>query len=256
MVTNQTSKREVIKTAATTWGELQSAMQEKGMSADKNVNAIVRETKVTLQSPEAQLPPGDFTLFLVPKKVKSGARPQTEDVYKGKSEDQLRGYCRKKGISEDGNIYALRKRLRSYDKNNGIDSTEKGAEKKTKGTASTPAKKAAPKKKAAPAKEESAATSSPAPASEETPTASSPTSEESIEKSKAIETIKSIFVTAAKKVMSEGVVKALDDAQTSVITVIERLAVAETEQEVIDIFEGLQDEFNEVQSQLKAGGYC
>ena len=55
----------------TTWGELQEAFMEAGISV-AGVNAVVRETKVTLESKDAQLPDGDFTVFLFTAKVKSG----------------------------------------------------------------------------------------------------------------------------------------------------------------------------------------
>jgi hypothetical protein len=55
-------------TEATTYGEIKHLIP----GAD-SMKVVVRETKVTLENDEAVLPEGDFTLFLFPEKVKSGA---------------------------------------------------------------------------------------------------------------------------------------------------------------------------------------
>jgi hypothetical protein len=55
-------------TEATTYGEIKHLIP----GAD-SMKVVVRETKVTLENDDALLPEGDFTLFLFPEKVKSGA---------------------------------------------------------------------------------------------------------------------------------------------------------------------------------------
>lgn len=54
-----------------TWGELKDVLSNNGISYS-GMKAVIGETKVTLESSSAQLPEGDFTLFLMPKKTKSG----------------------------------------------------------------------------------------------------------------------------------------------------------------------------------------
>ena len=54
------------------WGELKKELQEKGILGS-NLDAVVRETKTTLVLDGAELPSTPFTLFLTPKKMKSGA---------------------------------------------------------------------------------------------------------------------------------------------------------------------------------------
>src|SRR5688572_18307137 len=64
---NQAKK---FETNATTWGELQGVISS---LMTGNVEAIVAETRTTLNRGEAVLPTGDFKLFLVPTKNKAGA---------------------------------------------------------------------------------------------------------------------------------------------------------------------------------------
>lgn len=72
-----------IEGAATTWGELKTLLQNKGISTD-SVKATVKETGTSFESDIAELPTNlardvnnnpngfDFTLFLNPIKTKSG----------------------------------------------------------------------------------------------------------------------------------------------------------------------------------------
>lgn len=64
------NKKEV-RSSATTWGELQDDLNAAGVS-HRGMSVVVGETQNTLESSQAVLPEGDFTLFLMPQKVKSG----------------------------------------------------------------------------------------------------------------------------------------------------------------------------------------
>lgn len=60
----------------TTWGNLKELLAENNIETE-GMNAVVRQTKVTLQSDGAELPsedvyPEGFTVFLFTEKVKSG----------------------------------------------------------------------------------------------------------------------------------------------------------------------------------------
>ncbi len=75
------SKKTVVDTNATTWEELKEDLDKAGI-AHSGMRAIVGENQVTLESNKARLPIGltagdevtnNFTLFLSPRKVKSGA---------------------------------------------------------------------------------------------------------------------------------------------------------------------------------------
>lgn len=61
-----------ITTSATTWGQLQEELKSQKNLTTDNMNAKVRESKITLEHKDAQLPTGEFTIFLTPEKVKSG----------------------------------------------------------------------------------------------------------------------------------------------------------------------------------------
>jgi argininosuccinate lyase len=61
----------VITTSAATWEQLQRDLHSQGVPF-RDMKAVIGETQVTLESRGAQLPTTDFSLFLVPEKVKSG----------------------------------------------------------------------------------------------------------------------------------------------------------------------------------------
>ena len=62
-----------IESGAKLWNELQAQLQQKvGIENFTRLKCVVGETKVTLESPNAVLPEGNFTLFVLPKKNKSG----------------------------------------------------------------------------------------------------------------------------------------------------------------------------------------
>jgi len=60
-----------INSQSTTWEGLQRELSAEDIQYN-NMKAVVGESRVTLEAPMAQLPEGDFTLFLMPKKTKSG----------------------------------------------------------------------------------------------------------------------------------------------------------------------------------------
>lgn len=69
VVSTQANDRREFQSEATTWGQLK---REISSMITGDMKATVRETRVDLEHEEAQLPTGDFTIFLFPNKVKSG----------------------------------------------------------------------------------------------------------------------------------------------------------------------------------------
>jgi hypothetical protein len=61
-----------IDTTVGTWGQLQELLSDHQISNFSSLKSIVGETKVTLESPNAILPETNFTLFMMPRKTKSG----------------------------------------------------------------------------------------------------------------------------------------------------------------------------------------
>lgn len=53
------------------WGDLQVELSRNGVNAS-GMKAIIGDSQLTLESNQAELPSGDFTLFFMPQKVKSG----------------------------------------------------------------------------------------------------------------------------------------------------------------------------------------
>lgn len=118
-----TSQKELIKeeSAARTFGEL-----KKEMSTVKwdGMRVVVRETKNTLQDPSALLPAGDFVLFLVPEKVKSGGKDKKKKLKKidvdTASYNDLRSHAsvlnnlKSAGIAMNGGTENLRKAVKAY----------------------------------------------------------------------------------------------------------------------------------------------
>ena len=62
-----------IESDAKLWSELQTQLGQIGVSNFTKLKCVVGESKVTLESPNAVLPNENFTLFILPKKNKSGA---------------------------------------------------------------------------------------------------------------------------------------------------------------------------------------
>lgn len=60
-----------ISSAATTWGELRSELSSEIGDLDK-MTVVVSTTKNSLDHEAAQLPDGEFKLFLSPKAIKAG----------------------------------------------------------------------------------------------------------------------------------------------------------------------------------------
>jgi hypothetical protein len=67
----QTNKKKSINTDATTYGVLRRELESQGFSLSGTRN-IIKENKVSLSHDDAELPEGDFTLYLFPTKTKSG----------------------------------------------------------------------------------------------------------------------------------------------------------------------------------------
>lgn len=61
-----------ITTSATTLNDILPELRSRGVNINDNT-LIVRETRAELSMGEALLPTGDFSLFIYPKKNKSGA---------------------------------------------------------------------------------------------------------------------------------------------------------------------------------------
>lgn len=73
VVLKLTTQKDLIthESAATTFGELKSEMRQVKWDG---MRVVERTSKATLQMDDAVLPQGDFILFLVPEKVKSGKK--------------------------------------------------------------------------------------------------------------------------------------------------------------------------------------
>ena len=78
VISTQSDRAQSVESAASTWGGLQSTLS--GIISNVNdMKAIVRETRVSLESPEAQLPEGNFTVILSMKKIASGNNSRYTD---------------------------------------------------------------------------------------------------------------------------------------------------------------------------------
>jgi len=111
-----------IESDARTFGELQKEVPDVRFDG---LRVVERSTKVTLQNPDAILPAGDFILFLVPEKVKSGMSKKKEGLKKLKNLDdanynELRSHAsylnnmKNARISMNGATDDLRKAIKAY----------------------------------------------------------------------------------------------------------------------------------------------
>lgn len=108
-----------IETQATTWGELK---KDVGSEVNfKNIKGIVRETKHVLELDDAKLPQGEFTIFLLPTKVRSGMGKESgiirtkAEYEKDFNSKELRKLCVERGLGSDGNKADHAKRLANDD---------------------------------------------------------------------------------------------------------------------------------------------
>lgn len=85
-----------IESNATTFGQLRDQLSSDNGVSFNNKRVIVRETRVTLDSLEAQLPEGSFTIYLMPEKSKAGAD------YSNLTFHQLRSFCSSLGLPANG----------------------------------------------------------------------------------------------------------------------------------------------------------
>lgn len=76
-----------VRSSANMWGELQTDLLSNGVSFS-GMTAVIGETQVTLESNQARLIDGDFTLFLMPQKVKSGVSSEGIDPAFGINADE------------------------------------------------------------------------------------------------------------------------------------------------------------------------
>ena len=66
-----------LETDVVTWAHLKTLLQQEKIDLN-NMKAVIGENKLTLESDQAQLPDGEFTLFLMPIKTKSGGLSRSE----------------------------------------------------------------------------------------------------------------------------------------------------------------------------------
>lgn len=212
---NAIGKNKVLESEARTWGELKA---ELGDLATGNIEAVVKGTRNTLNLDGAELPTTEFTVMLVAKKMKSGARAKKQDALTDLNKTQLKKVAKNFGLKTDGDAPAILKRLRNKQKSLGSEFTPEeithilGGEK-------------APKTKA---KEEATAVV-------ENATEAVKGGDLTVDEAKA--SIKDIMETAKGELLS----------------VIDRIKVT-TVQEGIDLFEGLEGEWKEIQDEVKKKG--
>jgi len=202
---NANGKNRILDSEAKTWGDLKA---EIGDSATGNVEAVVKGTRNTLNLDSAELPTTEFTVMLVAKKMKSGAKA---DRFSAMKLPELKKECTALGIKAEGKKAAILKSLRK---------AEKAASK------AVPAKEVAKEV----AKEE--ATKEVDNACEE---ACDGPDELSVDEAK----------TRIKEVM--------ESAKDHLLTIIDRIKCT-TVQEGIDLFEGLDEEWKEIQDEVKRKG--
>jgi len=106
-----------VESDAVTWGQFKTEFSSE--ISFKNMRGVVKSTKNTLDVDEARLPDGEFTIFLFPKKVKSGMATYTKSEYlKSFTSKELRKMCSERGLGTSGGKEDFAKKLADYDKEN------------------------------------------------------------------------------------------------------------------------------------------
>jgi len=166
VVIKTTTQKDLIKheSAARTFGELKKEMKQVKWTG---MRVVERASKTTLQMDDAILPQGDFLLFLVAEKVKSGKKTSggTEELSKPIEEcsyNECRSHMSWLNRNKDANLdlsggtAALQMQLSKYYKKNpaGTSATKKVAPKAAAKKPEAAKKPAAKAPKAEPVKEE------------------------------------------------------------------------------------------------------
>jgi hypothetical protein len=79
------NNEKTIETSATTWKELKAELANQGVNVS-GMKVVIGESQLTLESPDAALPTEEFTLFLLPEKVKSGSWMDDNENDEGEEE--------------------------------------------------------------------------------------------------------------------------------------------------------------------------
>jgi len=72
VISSQTNTAKTVTSSASNWGDLKNELSAH-FNGIGDMKAIVRDTRVTLESNDATLPTGDFTIILSMKKIASGS---------------------------------------------------------------------------------------------------------------------------------------------------------------------------------------
>lgn len=72
VVSTQGGARVVLRSEATSWGQLKNEINREGSFNANDVKPLIRGTQQELNSDSDSLPTGDFTVFITPSKIKSG----------------------------------------------------------------------------------------------------------------------------------------------------------------------------------------
>ena len=112
----------VVESDARTFGELKRELTNIKWDG---MRVVERSTKNTLQMDDAVLPATDFILFLVPEKVKSGAKIDIDNSNYNdlRSHISMLNKVKNAGLSMDGKVDELRKTLKKYYKQTPAETT-------------------------------------------------------------------------------------------------------------------------------------
>jgi|1_EtaG_2_1085319.scaffolds.fasta_scaffold00140_13 hypothetical protein len=204
------------ETEATHWGELKA---ELGELAQGNIEAVIKGTNNTLNMDKAILPATEFTLFIVATKMKSGIRLKKEDAFTNLKKKELKKVCKHLNLGTTGDEKALLRRLR--DKQRRI---------KAEYTPAEVADILAPKKKATPNKEVEKV--------------------EEVVAADPVNTEAPVEVEAEIAAAKEEISVLMEEMREGVLSVVDRIKTTITVEKRIDIFEGLDKEWQDIQDEV------
>lgn len=119
VVNSSINKKKTIQSNATSWEALKEELEAQDLSRG-DVKAVIKENSCSLDLPTAEIPEGEITLFIVPKKSKAG------DDYENLGFQELRTECSKRDSIEGvggnyGKAVEMREKLRNDDLLNNKD---------------------------------------------------------------------------------------------------------------------------------------
>lgn len=112
VVSTRGAKKYKMDFGGSKWGELETRLRSEGYDL-KNIKAVDGISRHTLEHPDATLPTGKFTLYLMPMESKAGAKKEEKKIDRKELYTKIKGFITadekkaKKFFTKNGKNYTM-----------------------------------------------------------------------------------------------------------------------------------------------------